>query len=107
MREERLERLPLNVGTGVLSEITKAVTIQHAISILVCYGTEDALAIIDNLDQLTAAFILSYIRFQARNGDNDAKKFVARADELHIRGSRGLVYARDKVYRETGFFAGI
>ncbi len=92
---ERSDRLPLTVDREVLLEVVRARTL------------ESAVAIVGNLDPLSAAFIVSHLRFLAEKGDNNAKVLVALCDNLHIRGTLGLIYARDKVYHETGYFAGI
>jgi hypothetical protein len=114
MAKERPNRLALVVKgrdvNDLLSEIRNAYDPANAADIIANYDIEEAVAIIDNLDQLTAAFMMTVFRFriQAESGFKYryAKELVERADELHIRGTAGLCYARDIVYRETGFFAG-
>ena len=104
---ERSERLPCPVGVDVLKELMQMKEVGSVTAKIFSYKTEEAVAIIDNLDQLAAAIVLADIRILAYCNSPVAKKVVERADELRIRGTAGLIYARDKVYHDTGYFAGI
>ena len=107
MAEERSVRLPLRVDPAVLVEIHKQDDPFAACKIVLMCSVEDAISIIDNLNQLAAALILGLIRLAAMDGDEHAKTIFIKAEVERVRGSAGLLYARDKVFRETGFFAGI
>lgn len=113
---EREERLPLLVLREILNTIRSAESPKDAAAIVMLHSVETAVGIIDNLDPLTAAFIVLELRRQSALGGgyseirerrNHAKKILARGKELNIRGMMGLCHARDQVYRETGYFAGI
>ena len=113
---ERTNRLPLAIGSEVLNKITAAESLKEAGDIVMAHDVEQAVSIIDNLDPLTAAFVLIEVsRLSSledcstviRNRMKHAKKILARARELKTRGINGLCYARDQVFRETGYFAGI
>ena len=119
MTAERTERLPLpkvehwkQIKKNICSAASSAVA-AFIIAKVVDYNEENVepvMAMIDNLDPLTAAFILTEFRIQEKTAVGYefrfAQRVVARAVELKIRGSAGLCFARDVVYRETGFFAG-
>lgn len=107
MEEERLERLPLLVDPAVLDEVYKQNDPFVARDIVYAYPVEDAVSIIDNLNQLHAALLFGLINVKAMDGDEHAKAIVTKAEEQRIRGTAGLLYARNKVFRETGFFAGL
>ena len=107
---ERAERLPLTVDREVLDLITRADTPNAAAEMVLSYDVEVAVAIIDNLDPLTAAFVVSVLRTWAKSDVFEtpvrAGQIIVLGSGLQIRGMNGLCYARDQVYRETGYFAG-
>lgn len=115
MREERTDRLPLTVDKGVFRRILAADTVEAAASIVASFPRDVAVSIIDNLDPLTAAFLVTVFRCRVHGGFSSpsicttayAESLCSRAKELRIRGTQGLCHARDQVYRDTGFFAGI
>ena len=112
---ERIDRLPMSVSSDVLSNINLAESPGDAASIVLQYDVNEAVSIIDNLDPLTAAFVVFQLQGVRRNnGSREMKKrkeladaILARGRELQIRGMNGLCYARDQVFRETGYFAGL
>lgn len=114
-KTERHKRLPLTVDQSVLQKIRMADSPKDAATIVAEYPYDEAVSIIDNLDPLTAAFMIAM--FQNRStGDlfsasicpkEYADSLLLNAYELQIRGTLGLCHARDQVYRETGFLAGI
>jgi hypothetical protein len=72
------------------------------ITILKGFSAEEAVSIIDDLDELNAAFAIAQLRISARFGESWACDVIARADQLQICGTRGLCHARDEVYRQIG-----
>jgi len=106
MESERAERLPLLADKSVLGKILEAKTPIAAVDIISGFPCDVALSVIDNLDELTAAFVVAMFRLNALRDDLYALELVPQIEAQKVRGSRGLVYARDKVYRETGYFAG-
>lgn len=113
---ERADRLPLTAKCKkVLKDVLRAESPTAAANIIATskHPVEEVLGIIDNLDQLTAAFVIAVFRERA-DGQHPflacskawAMELTTKADALRIRGTLGFCYARDKVYRETGRFAG-
>lgn len=114
MEKEREERLPLGVGSVRFAQITEGEELPDIANSVAGYPVEEAVAIIDNFDRLTAAFVvwvfrmvsdwpadfagIPTLRFTARY----AKDLCEKADELNIRGSKGFLYARAQIYNETG-----
>lgn len=113
MNTERSKRLLLTVDKSVMQSIRAAESPMDVVSIIAKYPFQDAVCIIDNLDPLTAAFVITMFREQERGSafvacnEKYAKSLLAKASRLRIRGTLGLCYARDQVYRETGYFAAI
>ena len=114
MAEIRTDRLPLTIDPEVLIRITQAKSPVAAVGVFESYSVDVAVSIIDNLDLLTAALIFATLRLQVLYGDvlkycnvEKARLIVEKGDKLRIRGSMGLIHARDQVFRETGYFAGI
>lgn len=112
-KTERHERLPLVVDQGVLQKICMADNPLDAAVIVAQYPYDQAVGIIDNLDPLTAAFVVMLFKKISEDSSSSlcskeyADSLLLNAYELKIRGTLGLCHARDQVYRETGFFAGI
>lgn len=112
MLQERTERLALpQVAEKILKQICLAEDPVKAADLVAGFEVEAAVSLVDNLDQLTAAIVVTVFRFRTLGGSSGyeyrfAKNFVKRAEELQIRGTAGLCYARDLVFRETGYLAG-
>jgi hypothetical protein len=114
---ERAERLPLTVKCEkALKDVRAAKSPTAAANIIATpkRPLEETLGIIDNLDPLTAAFVIAVFRERADGHLHHplacskawAMELITKADRLQIRGTLGLCHARDQVYQETGFFAG-
>ncbi|MDB5254616.1 MAG: hypothetical protein JWL80_682 [Parcubacteria group bacterium] len=108
---ERTERLPLKVPRNVLTRITQCDDPETAAKRVLDFQVEDAVSILDNLDPLTAAFIVAYFtQFRVNNGSTALRmrkykidRILHRGRELQIRGMNGLCFARDQIFRETGY----
>lgn len=108
MNKERTERLPMLADPELFQRLLKNVEpLDVTVQELKKLSVDVAVSIIDNFDQLQAAFLVLRFRIEAQDEDSYAKKLVKKADENNIRGTLGVTYARDRVYQETGFFAGI
>lgn len=115
-RIERADRLPLAAQhEHILRKVRVAQSPTAAANIIATpkRPLEEALAIIDNLDQLTAAFVIMAFRERADGhlhlslacSKAWAMELITKADKLQIRGTLGLCHAREQVYRETGYLA--
>lgn len=113
-RTERADRLPLAAQhEHILKKVREAKSLTAAASIVATHPLETALSIIDNLDPLTATFVIEAFHERARGRlypalacrETWARELIVKADELRIRGTLGFCHARDQVYRETGYFA--
>lgn len=113
---ERADRLPLTAKCKkVLKDVLAAESPTAAANIiaLAMHPLEETLSIIDNLDPLTAAFVIATFRGKADDHPDPslvcsktwAMELITKADKLRIRGTLGFCHARDQVYRETGYFA--
>ena len=108
---ERTERLPLTVDRKVLHSIVLADNPDDALKILLKHEVDVAVSILDNLDPLTAAFLVFRMQTKHYGGGSimsqDKRrlsgKILERGRELQIRGMNGLCYARDQVYRNMGY----
>lgn len=115
-RIERADRLPLTAKCEkVLKDVLAAESPTAAANIIATprRPVEEVLSIIDNLDPLTAAFVIAVFRERADGHLHPslacskawAMELITKADRLCIRGTFGFCYARDQVYRETGYLA--
>ena len=116
-KAERADRLPLTAKCKkVLKDVLAAKSPTAAANIIATpkRPLEETLGIIDNLDPLTAAFVIAVFRERADGHLHHslacskawAMELITKADKLQIRGTLGFCYARDQVYDETGYFAG-
>jgi hypothetical protein len=67
------------------------------------HHVNEACALIDSLDPLSAAFVILILR-ERKETSSRVKEVLERAEKLEIQGLKGLCHARDEVYRKTGVF---
>ncbi|OHA34921.1 MAG: hypothetical protein A2928_02370 [Candidatus Taylorbacteria bacterium RIFCSPLOWO2_01_FULL_45_15b] len=109
MREEH-DKLKALVQKQQLESVCKADSPEIATNIATTGCVEMACAIIDSLDEVTAAFIIGVLRQRAESdgrGASYSSATIVRAEELQIKGLKGLCDARAKLYKETGQWAGV
>ncbi len=112
MNQIRPDRLPLPVNRGKLHEVRLLKNDYLLASTVVSHPVDVAVAIIDNLDPLSAAIVFDRVLLQSERKDPrhcnctqyHAEQIVRKARALEIQGSLGLCYARDLVYNRTGDF---
>ena len=96
----------------ILASVTQQVVCANnpvaAVDVVLSYDPIYACALIDQIDQLTAAMILGQMKMELPWVEEDSPKkkliesILARAEQLQISGTKGILYARNELFRRTG-----